>query len=181
MRWMVTVAAAVALGAAACSQAGEAQSAAVQTPSSSPDSGVDQAKAAEWIAAPVHPAEPPVSACSGSEDPAVCAADRDRFRDKSWPAAWKGDVAAARAVAYCLTSSCDGAVLLNPVQGCAWREVVVASGDAAVTERDADDLERTCAELGEPARGAAKAKAAEIFREVYGRDLGASRAAAAAR
>lgn len=170
MRSIATAAAWVAITLGACSQAGEGKTAEAEGSAASVEM---EAKTAAWIAAPVHPPQPPVAGCTGSEDPAVCASDRARFRDKNWPAAWKGDTAAARAVAYCLTSSCDGAVQLNPVQGCAWREVVVAGGGAAVIERDADDLTNDCKWLSDAARKAAKAKAGEIFREIYGRELGA--------
>ena len=169
MRSIATLAAWVAITLGACSQAGEARTAEAQT--SAEPTAAERAKTAEWLAAPAHPTQPPVGGCTGSEDPAVCASDRARFRDKEWPAAWKGDTAAARAVAYCLISSCDGGVQLNPVLGCAWREVIVAGGGAAVTERDTDDLTNDCKWLGDSERKAAKARAAQIFRDVYGREL----------
>jgi hypothetical protein len=130
------------------------------------------AKAVQWTAAPVHPAKPPIAGCVSAEDAATCASDRARFQDKAWPAAWGGDHDAADTVAYCLTSSCDGGVQLNPIQGCAWRQVIVASKDPKVDEDDAYLAERECGMLTAEMRVTAKARAAEIFREIYKRDLG---------
>ena len=168
MRSIVTLGAVAALAVAACSQAGEARTA---TPPASAEASEATARAAAWIAAPVHPAAAPVDGCTSSEDAAVCASDRARFQQKDWPGAWKGDIAAARNVAYCLTSSCDGAVVLNPVQGCAWREVIMGSGDAGVTERDGDYRDNECRQLGVAERSAAKRLAADIYREAFGRPL----------
>jgi hypothetical protein len=45
-------------------------------------------------------------------------------------AAWRGENNAQRRVAFCLSTGCGGALIANPILGCAWRIVILASGSA---------------------------------------------------
>ena len=55
----------------------------------------------------------PAAPVSGWCSDTVCAVNQVQFAEADWPAAWLGDYDSQRNVAYCLISSCDGAVQIE--------------------------------------------------------------------
>lgn len=82
---------------------------------------------------------------------------------RAWPRAWQGDLRSQRFVASCFTDGCDGALVRDRVQGCAWSLVVLAAGsrDAAI---DATGARDHCGSISDEYQlSAAKARALEIL------------------
>jgi hypothetical protein len=92
----------------------------------------------------------------------LCRINQYNWATQDWAHAHNGDVEAIRNVANCLSTSCEGAVMPNRVQGCAWRMVVIDSGSAVVTENDARAADEACGPLDQIARVAAVNRAAEL-------------------
>lgn len=74
----------------------------------------------------------------------------------------RGDYGAQRNVAFCMKTSCDGAVQIDVVAACAWRTVIVAS-DAAWNSLDMTSYRQDC--QGVRADGEAMAKV--LFKKIY--------------
>jgi hypothetical protein len=95
--------------------------------------------------------------CSQSSDATHCEDAR-----KSWIAdfndAIAGQYQAQKAVAYCLSTGCDGAIKTDPMLGCAWRKVAIGPADANGDAGDAASLKQYC---GRPYLDAAGERAAE--------------------
>jgi hypothetical protein len=108
---------------------------------------------------------PPALSCSD----AYCETDKALFVD-SWPKAWHGEYQAQRNLAV-LFGSKEGPVKYNPVQACAWRMVIIASGDPKLDETDGDNLDRDCAVLTGSQALAARSSAGHIYSEITGREL----------
>ena len=144
----------------------------------------EQAKAAAEIAAdeaardariPANvPAAPVTGFCMSGPDEQFCEANRIEFEKKDWPRAWGGDYQGQRNTAYCLFTGCDGAVQVNKVLACAWRQVIQASGDVEVGQSDLDQQKLECGALDDAGRVAARAQAGGIFQTVYKRALPAA-------
>lgn len=113
--------------------------------------------------------EPPVTLCLGptGEEHDMCRFHALEMRAKIWPLAWRGDYQAARNMAYCLGDSCGGAVTTNPIQACAWRIVVLVSGDPEVDQSDTRNMDRACDRLEQAERVAAEASAKRISEAVF--------------
>ncbi len=82
-------------------------------------------------------------------------------------AAWRGQHQAQRHVAGCLSTGCHGALIGNPIVGCAWRIVILASGSAEIDQSDRDDFEQDCGRLSDTGRLIARLQAAKIYQAIY--------------
>lgn len=88
-----------------------------------------------------------------------------------FPLAYSGVYQAQRNVAFCLSSGCEGAFVRTPLLGCAWRFVIVASGNVEVDASDVSNMKSDCGpnRLGAVERSVARAQAETLFRLVYKR------------
>lgn len=84
-------------------------------------------------------------------------------------AAYNKDNDAQRNVSYCIYSGCRNAIGKNPVLGCAWRIVILASGSSR--ESDTVFLKLCIDQIGAPGMAAARAQAATLFRTIYKREI----------
>lgn len=102
---------------------------------------------------------PPLGLCVG-KDEMFCQYEQLKAV-REWKAAYSGDYAAQRNVAYCLSNGCDG---LRPdsVHGCAWRLVIIDAADPRMGDTDAGNADVECGRLSESGRKAAAAQAARI-------------------
>jgi hypothetical protein len=96
--------------------------------------------------------------CAQAQDAALCEASRTSFRN-DLRQAQDGDAAAQRNVALCLRNGCDGAVQEDPVLGCAWRIVILASGPTPVNRSDLQAFEQECGAMSLARRLAAEGQA----------------------
>lgn len=129
---------------------------------SSSDIAAAKAEAeAQWPAQPLPdgvPEAPVTGACLTGE----CAVKQVQFANKDWPLAWRGDYAAQRNVAFCLQDSCQGAVMQNKLDACAWRAIITATQIDEIHEGDTTNLELACGGLSETEKMAAVAKSEAI-------------------
>lgn len=109
--------------------------------------------------------------CLTGEAQPYCEASLASFKGKDWPGAWRGDYQGQRNVSFCLSSGCDGAVKENPVGGCAWRIIIMASGSPKVDDTDTQNHKLYCGRLTNVERAAAHAQAERTFAAIYGRNL----------
>jgi hypothetical protein len=84
-----------------------------------------------------------------------------------WPRAWAGVYVAQRNVSYLLSQPKAG-VPQNPIQGCAWRMVILASGHPEVGESDTMSYDASCRKLSELEFQSAKASAENVFKTIKG-------------
>lgn len=103
--------------------------------------------------------------CSLQADPAVCEADAKQFSNM-YTAALKRDYTSQRNVAYIFSYGRSEAVQKNPVQGCAWRLAIIASGSPKVDGGDRMNLDVECGRLSATELAAAKARASAIGRTI---------------
>lgn len=101
---------------------------------------VSLAEVADWPAAESYVA---TASCSQSTNAQNCANVR-----ADWAVTYSNAIAgrpeSQRIVSFCLSTGCDGAVVENRMHGCAWRHVIVASGDAASSSKDRAEMLRYC-------------------------------------
>ncbi|ABC89786.1 hypothetical conserved protein [Rhizobium etli CFN 42] len=95
----------------------------------------------------------------------------DEFK-KALALADKGDHAAQQTVAFCLSSGCHSAVAIDRVASCSWHLVIVNSGTVTVLDRS--NLRNTCRPMTPAEKDEARARAGELVRKIYNRDLAAS-------
>lgn len=100
----------------------------------------------------------------------VCEAAYNQFKDE-FPKAYRRDYQSQRNVAFCLSRDCDGAIAKQPVFGCAWRMVIVASGSPKVGQTDASALKIDCSKLDKIEMQAAISQADALMRKIYKRPL----------
>jgi hypothetical protein len=82
-------------------------------------------------------------------------------------AAMAGDYQAQRNLAYWLSGGNGGAPPLDPVLSCAWRYVILASGNRQVDESDMSNKQLYCDKrLDAAARQAAKAKSEKLIKQI---------------
>lgn len=112
--------------------------------------------------------EPTLTPCAAPDPGRACAFAHDAT-SKAWGAALAGDYQAQRNVAYALTAPAAG-VKADPVQGCAWRMVILANRPADGLD-DAGNVSTGCSRLSTGDLAQARAVAGLINRRVYGRDL----------
>jgi hypothetical protein len=111
-----------------------------------------------------------VAMCLGASDEAWCKANQEQFR-REFPLALKGKYAAQRNVAFCLSDGCDTAVKQNPISACAWRIVILASGDSEIHDGDMMNFKSDCGRLGQPELATAIEQAKGLFKKIYKRNL----------
>jgi hypothetical protein len=109
---------------------------------------------------------PDLRDCSNSESNDACVAAQYTFVHDDWYKAWKGDIEHARNVAYCLSSSCSGAIAENRIQGCGWALAIIASASGALDESDARHADEDCQDLSPAALSTAQIRAAEIHSRI---------------
>lgn len=86
--------------------------------------------------------------------------------------AYKKDYGDQRNLAYCLSTSCKGAIIPNETMGCAWRMVILASGSPELDDSDQMNFQQYCMRTLSGAQLAtAKAQAATLFQTVYRREI----------
>ncbi|NCP11369.1 MAG: hypothetical protein GW859_05335 [Sphingomonadales bacterium] len=130
------------------------------------DSATREAEATyEAIALPAGaPPAPTAAVCST----ALCATQQVSFERQDWPNAWKGDYEAMRNVAFCLGSSCDGAVQIDQVSSCAWRAALVELNPMEAGDLDGQQLQTECGNLTETQIQIAIRKAGELIERIGG-------------
>ncbi len=85
--------------------------------------------------------------------------------------AYKKDSGDQRNLAFCLSTGCDGAIVMNASLGCAWHIVILASGSAELTDSDVSNFKVECGKIPPAQLATAKAQAAALFRTVYKREI----------
>ena len=106
--------------------------------------------------------------CQAGEQ--FCEGAYRRFRDQ-FPKAYRRDYQSQRNVAFCLSRGCDDAVVRNPILGCAWRIVIVASGSPKIDQTDTSNLKIDCSKIDKLEMQAAMSQADVLLRRIYGRPL----------
>ncbi|UYO38577.1 hypothetical protein KQX62_17915 [Rhodopseudomonas palustris] len=124
--------------------------------------------AALLIAAPAAAQKAADYELSCEESDTWCNISLKQFR-KWYPLAWRGDYQGQRNIAFCLRDGCDGAIRTNPITGCAWRMVIVASGSPKVDSSDTLNLKTDCGKLDAVEREAASAQAARMLAKIQRR------------
>ena len=83
------------------------------------------------------------------------------------------DYDAQRETALCLrTGKCVGSPAPNAIEACAWRMVILGSGHGNVDASVTANYQEDCRSLGsDQERAVALAKAEELFRDIYKREL----------
>lgn len=81
--------------------------------------------------------------------------------------AMAGDYQAQRNVAYWLSGGNGGALPLDPVLACAWRHVILASGNRQVDDSDVSNKQLYCDKrLDAGSRQAAKAQSEKLLKQI---------------
>jgi hypothetical protein len=86
----------------------------------------------------------PVSIVCAEE---FCEVKRVEFANRDWPRAWRGDYQGQRNAAYCRSTGCDGAVLLDKIEGCAWRFIINMDNAAKADQSDSANFKNECGRL----------------------------------
>lgn len=111
--------------------------------------------------------EKPIRIPCNSGD-SICAAEVDAQRD-DWAKALTGDYGAQRNIAFGF--SAGNHVSRNPVQGCAWRMIILAADTASVDQSDPGNYALECGRLSPAQLAKARATAILIAKRVYQRDI----------
>lgn len=93
-------------------------------------------------------------------DDATCDANRLQML-QNWPQAWAGDLQAQRNVAALLSNPSAG-IASDPVQGCAWRQVILDNSPTPPDPSDSGLAATECGRLNDDDRTAADAAARNI-------------------
>ncbi|WP_237153336.1 hypothetical protein [Oryzibacter oryziterrae] len=113
---------------------------------------------------------PPLRECGPTSD-SSCAYERQVLADQ-WPKALGGDYQSQRNIAFCLSDGCYDAMQVDKVAACAWRMVIVASGDPSVERGDLDNYVSACRMgLSTDEQQAARTTAERMFILIYARRL----------
>ena len=103
-----------------------------------------------------------VQECS---DQQACSADLKEFT-RWFPKAMRGDYQAQRNVSFCLSDGCNGAVRKLPITACAWRLVIIASGNKDVDQTDTMNAKFRCGGLDDLEKQAAVAQAETLMKKI---------------
>lgn len=103
--------------------------------------------------------------CSESADAASCEYSRSVW-GKQYEDAISGDYQGQRNVSFCLSTGCNKAIIENHILGCAWREVIMASGHLQVDQTDVTNLKYFCGSevLDDEGRQGAEAQAKKLLK-----------------
>ena len=114
------------------------------------------------IAAPAFDACPP--------DDGFCAASRKTV-PMQWDRAFRGDYQSQRNIAFIMSSGefSPPVAVRMPVQGCAWRLVIIETQIDHLTELDEKSMSQECSKLVAADREAATVVAAKIMRRIQQR------------
>lgn len=107
------------------------------------------------------------------DDDGSCKASRAQLAG-NWETAWKGDYQGQRNVAFTFSQGHNEPTFAvrRPIQGCAWRMVIMASGSAKVDESDRANYQLDCGRLDGRDREEAERVAELIARRISGAALG---------
>lgn len=106
--------------------------------------------------------------CSSTSHAGLCDVTKKGFLS-DWRDAQKGNYQAQRNVAICLTTGCDGAVIVNAIAGCSWRMIIQAS-DASLEPTERMSFKDAC-NLSKTDRRAALAQAEALFQKIYAKPM----------
>jgi hypothetical protein len=101
---------------------------------------VSLAEFADWPPADDYVAK---TSCSQSAAPGGCARTRETWTE-TYASAVAGAYDSQRAVALCLSTGCDDAIIENRVLGCAWRHVIAGSRHPQSAEADTAAIRQFC-------------------------------------
>jgi hypothetical protein len=101
---------------------------------------VSLAEFADWPAADDLVAK---TSCIQSAAPSRCMRTRAGW-SQTYANAIGGDYQSERAVALCLSTGCDDAIIENRILGCAWRHVIAGSRHAQSAEDDTTAIGHFC-------------------------------------
>lgn len=85
--------------------------------------------------------------------------------------AMRGDYQAQRNVAFGYSTYSYKGQDKNPMLACAWRIVILKSGNQRVDQTDIGNFEVECGALSKVQKDVALAQARTLFKRVYGRDM----------
>jgi hypothetical protein len=103
------------------------------------------------------------SPCSQSGNPKACEKARDNW-NTDFNDAIAGKYKAQNAIAYCLSTGCDGAIKIDTILGCAWRRVAIGEAHAENKGSDSASLQPYC---GRPYLDEAGQRAAKVEAETF--------------
>jgi hypothetical protein len=106
--------------------------------------------------------------CMVTSNEETCEATKQQLK-QDWRKAIAGSYEAQRNIAFCLSSGCDGAMTVNPIDGCAWRMVIQAS-PAKKQNTELRSYRQDC-RLGNADRRQALAKAEDMYRSIYKKQM----------
>lgn len=123
-----------------------------------------------FCVSPIYAAEihPPALSCLAAAAPARCEKLKKDFT-AAYALAHKGDHGAQVTVAFCLSTGCRGAVIIDKVAACSWHIVIANSGAATVI--DGSNLKDTCRPMTEEQKAAARALSHDLVRKIYNRPV----------
>lgn len=103
----------------------------------------------EWDGLP----RPALGDCEAAgEHDNMCVTGQNAFID-NWSDAWAGHKSAMSDVAFCFSNGCDGSVIPDPVQACAWRSAVSSAKSNLVGQIERDATEKACSALTQDQKG----------------------------
>jgi hypothetical protein len=85
--------------------------------------------------------------------------------------AMAGDIRAQRQLADCYLNGCPALPSPDPALACAWRIVIIASGDPQITASDVEARKAACGSLQAEQQRRATAEAKAVVVKLYGREL----------
>ncbi|MBD9390156.1 hypothetical protein IB237_23425 [Agrobacterium sp. AGB01] len=106
--------------------------------------------------------------CMVTSNDELCDATKLHFKS-DWQNAIAGSYEAQRNIAFCLSTGCDGAVTVNPVDACAWRMVIQAS-PAKRQDTELQSYRQDC-KLSNIDRRKALALAEEMYQAIYNKQM----------
>ncbi len=119
-------------------------------------------------AAEIHPA---ALSCQVAAEPGRCEKLKKDFT-AAYALAHTGNHGAQATVAFCLSTGCRGAVIVDTVASCSWHIVIANSGAATVI--DGSNLKDTCRPMTEEQKTAARALSHDLVRKIYNRPVTAA-------
>lgn len=103
------------------------------------------------------------------DDGGFCRGSQAQLK-RNWPEALRGDYQGQRNVAY--TFSTGDIAVQRPVQGCAWRMIIMASASPELDDTDMNNFQLYCGRLSADNLQEALLVADQISERVYGTELG---------
>lgn len=89
--------------------------------------------------------------------------------------AMQKDYQAQRNLAFCLGTAdefCNGIVVPKPIEACAWRMIIIGSGNRQVDQSDVSNYRRDCySNISAQERSVALTQAEALFKKIYRKEL----------